>query len=248
MKRMTAEILSHQWNTTSKITSLWLQPEAGTFITIRCPVTRKKKTFEYGSKYPHSIFRGLSNGDIIEFDYTEQSFWLSKLFRYPEMHNIIAKVKDKELERILDITPKTGTNVGATMLDRFVVGVAGAGDKGELKLKGSLKDIIKFVYYTIQNVEDFSFIDPHPGSVAKWINGSHYEFKHDIYLECSFKHVMRHKKDYNNSSTVGIVFEPVDSMNVIVHVAVKRDTDNPSISPQTLISRIIDKLSQANRQ
>jgi len=238
---MTAEVLSHQWNTTSKITALWLLPEAGTFITILCPITRKKKTFEYGSKFPHSIFSGLNNGDIIEFDYTEPSSWLSKLFSYPEMHNIITKVKDARLEQLLAKIPKTGLNVKAAIEDGFRYSPYYVIEKDELKLKGSLKDIIKLVYDTIQNTEDFSHI-----------REPHFKFEHFIYFESEFNYGARYKGDTANSSVAGIVIEPVDNINVIIHVVTHSIPDNPappiSVSPQTLISRIINKLSQANRQ
>jgi len=246
MKRMTAEVIDRFVPTTQGYGNFpLLNPEARAYITIRDPINRKKRKFGYMSKHPHKILGSLHNGDIIEFDYTEPSSWLSSLFSYPEICNVVAKVKDTRLEELLAKTPKIGTSVGVTMVDRFKHSPHSVVEKGELKLYGSLKDIVKFVYYNIQNVEGFVYIDFHPERNSYNVKyETHFQFEHDIFFQCNF----HYGGDNYNGSRVGIIIEPVDNMHMIVHAACSSTTDSPSISPQTLISRIIAKLSQANRQ
>jgi|GEM_PF-5440174 len=248
---MTAEVVNAALAERNHVSYAW--QKAHICITIRDPNTGKNREFLYMSNFPHGFYEGLYKGDIIEFDYTEPSSWLKSMFSPPQIINVVAKKRNVTLEQLLAKTPKMKTNSGDTLLRRLL-------DSGryeneltlkdsELTLKGSLKDVTKFVFNAVQDVTDFVYIEPHDRLQRIFRDTKYCKFdENDIFFNCSFYHGER--KNFV-TSFVDIWIEPADNLNVIVHVACSQEggqKHSPSVSLQTLLSHIIDKLSQANRQ
>jgi hypothetical protein len=274
MKRTTAEVISHNWNFTA---SPLVSSQAGAGITIRDINSGKKKKFSYLSNFPHRFFRGLKNGDIIEFDYTESSSWFPSFFSCPEITNVVAKLRETTLEQQLAKSPRTGTNAGDAMWNKVISRYPERAEyayKSEVRLRGSLQGITKFIFETVQDVEGFEYFEPShfdgfrditkvvsEGVVVDVEGFENFEPYHldrdgfnedDVFFICGFsknEEWKEYSKEYwDDYSSIGILIEPVDSTNVIVHVAgLPKEKPPASIPLKTVVMRIIEKLSQSNR-
>jgi len=196
-KKMTAEILDIGW----------FSHGGGYYVvTVRDPKTGNK--IEFDKKH----LTNYHDGDVIEFEYTEPSSFLGRIFDDIKVRNV-TKVRCVVLERQLVKIPKIATSRGGDV--RSIANVLS--DKSaydyytSIKLRGTSEHIIKFIHKAIQNMQEFHYFNADE-------DGADIEIVYPHFV-ATFWIADKRGRPGKCDVMVTVYVEPVDATNAIIHVA-----------------------------